>query len=48
MLKKYQICEKNIKMRNPDAKIFKVSALKDEGVDELASYIQKLVKENRQ
>ena len=41
-------CEKNIKMRNPDAKIFKVSALKDEGVDELASYIKKLVKENRQ
>ncbi len=40
-------CQQNIHMRNKDAKIFEVCALKDQGVDELASYITTLVKENK-
>ena len=38
-------CKKNIKMRNPNAEIFEVSALNDIGVDKLAAYIDKLIKE---
>ena len=37
-------CKKNILMRNEKAKIFVISALKDLGVEELASYIYELVK----
>ena len=36
-------CEDNIHRRNPKAKFFKVSALKDEGVDELAKYLSSLI-----
>ena len=36
-------CEENIKMRNPDAKIFKTSSIKNEGIKELADYIDQLV-----
>ena len=39
-------CEKNILMRNKEAKIFKVSALEDKGVEPLANYIKELVKNN--
>lgn len=37
-------CEENIRKRNKDAKIFKVSALEDIGVKELADYIDSLIK----
>ena len=40
-------CEKNIKMRNKDAKVFKVSAAKDIGVNELAEYLDSLIKESK-
>ncbi len=40
-------CEKNIHKRNPDAKVFKVSAVKDEGVEELSNYLDKLIQENK-
>lgn len=36
-------CEEYIHHRNPKAKVFKVSALKDEGVDELAKYLSSLI-----
>lgn len=36
-----------IKRRNPNAKVFKVSSLKDEGVIPLANYIDTLIKENK-
>ena len=36
-------CEKNIHKRNPKAKIFKVCAPKDEGVQELADYLEELI-----
>ncbi len=36
-------CEENIHRRNRNAKIFKVSALIDQGVDELSEYIDQLV-----
>ena len=36
-------CEEYIHRRNPKAKVFKVSALKDEGVDELANYLSSLI-----
>ena len=38
-------CKENILKRNKDAKIFVVSALLDKGVDELAKYLTKLIKE---
>ena len=44
----FEKCEKNIHKRNPNAKVFKVSAVKDEGVEELANYLVKLIQENRQ
>ena len=43
----FEKCEKNIHKRNPNAKVFKVSAVKDEGVEELANYLVKLIQENR-
>ena len=36
-------CKKNILMRNKEAKIFVVSSLLDQGVDNLASYIDQLI-----
>lgn len=36
-------CEANIHKRNPNAKMFKVSAVKDEGAEELAKYIDTLI-----
>lgn len=36
-------CEEYIHRRNPKVKVFKVSALKDEGVDELAEYLSSLI-----
>lgn len=36
-------CEEYIHRRNPKAKVFKVSALNDEGVDELAKYLSSLI-----
>ena len=36
-------CEANIHKRNPNAKMFKVSAVKDEGTEELAKYIDTLI-----
>lgn len=35
-------CEEYIHRRNQNAKVFKVSALKDEGVDKLADYLREL------
>ena len=37
-------CRQNILKRNEEAKIFEVSALKDQGVEELANYIKELIK----
>ena len=39
----FEKCEEYIHRRNKDAKVFKVSALKDEGVDEVANYIDELI-----
>ena len=39
----FEKCEENIHHRNPKAKVFRVSALKDEGVQELAEYLEKLI-----
>jgi len=39
----FQKCEENIHKRNPNAKVFKVSALKDQGVDELAEYLETII-----
>lgn len=39
----FEKVEKNIHMRNKDAKVFKVSALENIGVDELKSYLIKLI-----
>lgn len=39
----FEKCEENIHKRNPNAKVFKVSALKDEGVIELANYLDQLI-----
>ena len=39
----FERCEENIHRRNPKAKVFKVSALNDEGVQELADYLEKLI-----
>ena len=36
-------CEEYIHRRNPKAKVFKVSALKDDGVDELSKYLSSLI-----
>lgn len=38
-------CKENILKRNKDAKIFIVSALLDQGVDDLAKYLRQLIKE---
>ena len=43
----FEKCEKNIHMRNADAKVFKVSALHDNGVQELADYISDLIEKWR-
>lgn len=37
-------CEEYIHRRNKDAKVFKVSALEDQGVDQLAKYLETLIK----
>ena len=37
-------CKENIAKRNKDAKIFKVSAIKDTGVDTLANYLKVIIK----
>ena len=39
----YEKCERNIHKRNPSAKVFKVSALEDIGVDLLADYLDELI-----
>ena len=36
-------CESNIHLRNKEAKVFKVSSLKDEGIDELEQYLDQLI-----
>ena len=40
-------CKDNILKRNKDAKIFMVSALEDQGTDEVANYIKSLVEGNK-
>lgn len=40
----YERCEENIHKRNPDAKVFKVSALNDQGTDELVKYLESIIK----
>ena len=40
-------CKENILRRNRQAKIFKVSALEDKGVEPLADHIEELVKSNQ-
>ncbi len=42
----FERCKQNILRRNSEAKIFEVSALKDEGVEELANYIKELIKKS--
>lgn len=37
-------CKENIAKRNKDAKVFKVSAIKDTGVDTLANYLKAIIK----
>lgn len=44
----FERCEENIHKRNKDAKVFKVSAAKNQGVQELANYIDLLIKESKQ
>ena len=41
----FEKCEENIHRRNPKAKVFRVSALKDEGVQELADYLNSLLQD---
>ena len=36
-------CEEYIHRRNPNAKVFKVSSLKDQGVEELANYLISII-----
>ncbi len=36
-------CEQNIHKRNRNAKVFKISALEDQGVEELSAYIKQLI-----
>ncbi len=38
-------CETNIHKRNPNAKVFRVSALENNGIDELEYHIRQLIKE---
>ena len=40
----FEKCEEYIHRRNKDAKVFKVSALEDQGVDQLAKYLETLIK----
>lgn len=40
-------CKKNILKRNPEAKIFAISALKDEGIEPLAEHIINLIKSRK-
>lgn len=40
-------CEHYIRLRNKDCEIYKVSALKGEGIEELASYLDSRIKENK-
>ena len=40
-------CEENIHRRNKNAKVFKVSSLKDEGVLPLADYLKELIRNNK-
>ena len=44
----FEKCKANIHKRNKDAKVFKVSAVKDIGVEELANYIDSLIKSSKQ
>lgn len=37
-------CKENIAKRNKDAKVFKVSAIEDTGVDKLANYLKAIIK----
>ena len=39
----FESVERNIHRRNKDAKVFKVSALENKGIDELESYLRKLI-----
>lgn len=43
----FEKCKDNIHKRNKDAKVFKVSAVKDIGVEELANYIDSLIKSSK-
>ena len=43
----FEKCKANIHKRNKDAKVFKVSAVKDIGVEELANYIDSLIKSSK-
>lgn len=43
----FERVEENIHKRNKDAKVFKVSAVKDQGTQELADYIDLLIKESK-
>lgn len=43
----FERCKENIYKRNKDAKVFKVSAVKDQGIQELANYIDLLIKESK-
>ena len=40
----FERCEANIHKRNPDAKVFKISALHDQGTDELVKYLESIIK----
>ena len=43
----FERVEENIHKRNKEAKVFKVSAAKDQGVQELADYIESLINESK-
>ena len=43
----FEKCEEYIHRRNKDAKVFKVSAVKDQGTEELANYIEMLIQESK-
>lgn len=43
----FEKCEEYIHRRNKDAKVFKVSAVKDQGTEELANYIDLLIQQSK-
>lgn len=43
----FEKCEENVHYRNPHAKLFRVSAVEDNGVEPLAKYLEELIDNNK-